>query len=1020
MALRILTLLFFLLVNTGLSYATGDNELPHELTDPPFLKNSSAWADSVIATLSLEEKIAQLIMVDAYAGNDPRAALRIQELISKYRVGGLIFFKGGPVRQAELTNYFQSISRVPLLIAMDAEWGLDMRLDSTIKYPYAMSLGAVHNNQLIYEMGRQVADQLKRIGVHVNYAPDVDINNNPLNPVINTRSFGENRVNVTLKGLAYMLGMQERRIMAVGKHFPGHGDTNIDSHFGLPVIPHNRARLDSIELFPFRYLIQGGISGIMTGHLNLEKLDTMPGRPSSLSPYILNGILRNEMGFKGLVMTDAMNMKGMSNYSGVTSIDVQALLAGNDLLLMPGDVQAAIDSIKSAVERGVLSVQDIDSRCSRMLQAKAWVGLDQYEPVKLENIWEDLHKNEYVLLNRKLARELISVVYDPADNLPLKNLDTLRIASVTIGDQPDSVFNNMLDCYAPVDDFFINRLDSISRFNSLLNKLGRYNTILLTLTWSDLRASRNFGLRPPVLHFIDSLATVNQVILGLTANPYSISLLRNRDRLASIVVGYEDIPDIREMLAQVYFGGQPATGKLPVSVDTFLRERDGIDLVKRSRLGYMLPEELGISIDTLALIDSIVNRAIREEAFPGCQVLAAKDGIVFYQKAFGYYTYDSIEPVHLNDIYDLASLTKITATLPVVMQLYDQGKIDLKGKLGNYLPAARETNKEKLVLQDILTHQAGLQAWIPFYTATMQPLTKGKTLISKKYSEEYPFRVDKNFYLYRQIGYKPGIYKPDSSLLYKYHVADHLWISNSWRDTIFRRIYDSPVARKKEYLYSDLGFLLLWQMAEAQTGLPLESYLLNNFYRPLGAGKMGFKPLQRFDKEFIAPTENDIFWRRQLVQGYVHDMGAAMLGGVAGHAGLFSNANDLAKMMQLYLNGGEYGGTRFFKQSTIKQFTTAPFLKTENRRGLGFDKPLLDDSKGPGSHCKDASAASFGHTGFTGTMVWADPNNGVIFVFLSNRVYPSAENTKLSDMNVRPAVHQIIYNAVKSATPLPY
>ncbi|MFN8206524.1 MAG: glycoside hydrolase family 3 N-terminal domain-containing protein [Bacteroidales bacterium] len=1020
MALRRLAILFSVLVSTGLSYATGENELPREVTDPPFLKNSTAWADSVIATLSLEEKIAQLIMVDAYSNNDPKAVVRIEDLISKYRIGGLIFFKGGPVRQAELTNHFQSLSRVPLLIAMDAEWGLDMRLDSTIKYPYAISLGAVRNNQLIYEVGRQVADQLKRIGVHVNYAPDVDINNNPQNPVINTRSFGENRVNVTLKGLAFMLGMQEKGVMAVGKHFPGHGDTGSDSHFGLPVIPHNRERLDSIEFFPFRYLVQGGISGIMTGHLHLQKLDSMPGRPSSLSPDILNGILRNEMGFKGLIMTDAMNMKGMSGYTGVTSIDVQALLAGNDLLLMPADVQTAIDSIKAAVERGVLSIQDIDSRCSRMLQAKAWVGLDHYKPVNLVNIWEDLHKPEYTLLNRKLARDLISVVYDPYNSLPVKNLDTLRIASVTIGDQPDPAFDNLLDCYAPVDDFFINRLDSNSRFDILFSQLEKYNTILLTLTWSDLRASRNFGLRQPVLRFIDSLACVNHVILGLTANPYSISLLKNREKLTSIVVGYEDIPVIREMLAQVYFGGQPAIGKLPVSVDTFLHERDGIEITRRSRLGYMLPEEIGISSDTLALIDSLVYQAIREEAFPGCQVLAAKDGIVFYQKAFGYYTYDSIEPVQLTDIYDLASLTKITATLPVVMQLFDQGKIDLKGKLGTYLPAARETNKEKLMLQDILAHQAGLQAWIPFYISTMQPLSKGKMLVSKKYSEEYPFRVDRNFYLYRQIGYKPGIYKADSSGQYKYQVADHLWINNAWRDSIFRRIYDSPLAKKKEYLYSDLGFLLLWQMAEAQTGQALDSYMMKNFYRPLGAAKLGFNPLLRFDSQSVAPTENDIFWRRQLVQGHVHDMGAAMLGGVAGHAGLFSNANDLAKMMQLYLNGGEYGGTRFFKQSTVKQFTTAPFVKSENRRGLGFDKPLLDDSKGPGSHCKDASTASFGHTGFTGTMVWADPNNGVVFVFLSNRVYPSAENTRLSDMNVRPAVHQVIYNAVKSAQLPPY
>jgi beta-N-acetylhexosaminidase len=997
-------------------FATGEKGLPKGLNDPPFLTTNKRWVDSLMNCLSLEEKIGQLIMVDVYSGKDCKEVTRVSDIINLYKIGGIIFFKGTPLKQAELTNQYQSLSKVPLLVGMDAEWGLNMRLDSTIKYPYALSLGAIENNSLIYEMGKQVGEQLSRMGINVNFAPDIDINSNPLNPVINTRSFGENRLNVTLKGLAYMLGIQEKNVMAVGKHFPGHGDTNSDSHFGLPIISYSRDRLDSIELFPFKYLIQGGISGIMTGHLHLEKLDTCPGRPSSLSPSILNGILRKDLGFKGLVMTDAMNMKGMSNYSGLISLDVQALLAGNDLLVMPSDVKSAVDSIKEAVCRGLLSIEDIDSRCRRMLMAKSWAGLSHYKPIALEGLIKDLNKPEYELLNRKLSRELLTIVKNTNQSIPLKYLDTLRIASVTIGETPDSVYDQTLDLYASVHHFFINRADSEAIFNDLLPKLQSFNSILVTFTWSDLRANRQFGLKPQLINFIDSLCLVKPVILGLTANPYSLSYLKNRKYLKGIVVGYEDLPIIREMMAQLIFGGQPAHGTLPVSIDSFAREHDGIRIDSRIRLAYMLPEEIGICSDSLAAIDSIVQTAIEGEAFPGCQILASWQGVVFYYKSFGFHTYDTIEPVRNHDLFDLASVTKICSTLPSVMRLYEQGRINLKGKLSEFLPEAAETNKSKLLIQDILTHQAGLQAWIPFYTSTLKPILKGKALSSKVFSEEFPFRVDKNFYLCRQIGYLPGVYRSDSTRLYQNKVAEQMWINNSWRDTIFRKIYESPLNKKKEYLYSDLSFLLLWRMVEYQTGQPLQDYVMKQFYSSLGAVSMRFQPLRSFDRSRIVPTENDLFWRRQLVQGNVHDMGAAMLGGVAGHAGLFSDANDLAKMMQMYLNGGSYGGCQYFSSATINLYTTAPFISNNNRRGLGFDKPLLDLSKGPGSSCPEASGSSFGHTGFTGTMSWADPVNKLVYVFLSNRVYPTAENNKLSDYNIRPRIQAVFYHAIKSAT----
>ena len=1010
-------ILFLFFLKTFGRTGNSDILMPYQRHDPPFLETKSAWVDSLMLRMSLEEKIAQLFMIAAYPARDSTEADRVEQLIRKFKPGGIVFFQGNPEKQAIFTNRFQAAASVPLLIAMDAEWGLAMRLDGTVRYPYQLMLGAVENDHLVYEMGRQIASQLRRLGVHISFSPVVDVNVNPDNPVISIRSFGEDPFKVTMKGIAYAYGMQTEGILAVGKHFPGHGDTFLDSHLTLPVISCSRQRLDSIELFPFRYLIQAGISGIMTAHLSVPALDTAKGKPASVSPLITGNLLREELGFKGLVFTDALNMKGVADKYAPGELEVKALMAGNDILLMPSDVQVALNAIMKAVADSLITEKEINEHCRRVLMAKAWAGLQTFRPVDTLHLAADLNKPLYEVLCRRLIREGMVLLKNADSLLPIRMLDTLRIAAVNIGAKDTSIFQKTLALYAPVDFISVAPDDSVHGMDSLFAKLNPCNLVVLSFSNTDIRPARNFGFSSFLIRFADSLFIRKPCLVSFTANPYALRLFRNIDKAKSVLLAFDDDPLIQDLSAQAIFGGVRINGRLPVTINDSFRYGCGLDTPEPVRFSYIIPEEIGISRDSLARIDSLANDMIRQQAAPGCQIFCAVKGKVFYRKSLGFQTYDSVKQVSNEDLYDLASVTKISATLPVVMQLADRNIISLKRYLGNYLPDVRGTNKEKLVLEDILAHQAGLEAWIPFYTFTLQPLIPHKPLFSKTWSEDYPFRIEKNVYLFSHVGYKPGIYRHDSSGVYGIRVADHLWLNNSWRDTIFRRIYESPVSKKKTYVYSDLGFILLGRMVESVTGKPLQNIVRENFYRSLGASKLLFNPLTKFPPDQIVPTENDIFWRRQLVHGYVHDMASAMLGGVAGHAGLFGNSNDLAKLMQMYLNRGTYGGIRYMDSTTVDLFTSCVFCKTGNRRGLGFDKPLIRPNGNGGPACPEASPRSFGHSGFTGTYTWVEPDNGMLYIFLSNRVYPSMDNGKLIDMGYRTRIHSEFYRALKNASP---
>ena len=1013
---RILTLLLCIaLFSLFLRFTTERNgfynefKLKNRKTDPAFLASPERWVDSVFNSLSSQEKIAQLMMVAAYTDRNEYHEKEIKKLIQKYNIGGLIFFQGHPYKQANLTNKYQSLAKTPLFIAIDAEWGLAMRLDSTVKYPYAMMLGAVKDEKLIYDMGAQIAEQLKLIGTHINFAPVIDVNNNPVNPVINIRSFGEDRASVTRKGLLYMKGMQDNNILAVAKHFPGHGDTDTDSHLTLPLISHSRERLDSIELFPFKELINSGLGGVMTAHLSVPALEKDPKTASSLSRDVVTGLLKNELGFKGLIFTDAMNMGGINKYFRPEEANVKAIAAGNDILLMPHDVPKTIALIQKEIRRGNISREDINAKCKKILAAKYWVGLNNYSPVKLCELDKKLNRPEFLLLKRKLIESSLTLLNNRNNLIPLKRLDTLKIATIALDcDNPD-ILQKTAGLYTETGNICINKDPSLVR---LQDKLNEYNLLIVSIHNTNIRVSKNFGISSRTIEFIDSLADKYNVILNVPANPYALPGFKNLNNIKGLIVSYEDNDITQSLAAQLIFGAIPAEGSLPVTVSKEYPAGSSIKTGSSMRLKYTIPSEADIDEVHLMKIDSIVEDAIDKEVMPGCQILVAREGKVIYHKSFGYHTYSHRRKVQDDDLYDLASITKIAATIPVIMQMYEKGKMDLDEKLSVYLPYLDSTDKKDITIKDILLHRSRLKPWIPFYISTLEPIYPNQTYASNKFSHSYPIQIGPNLFANKHLRYKNGYYARNYSEDYPAQIADNLYINKHFTDSIYDIIARSELNGTEGYKYSDLGFYLLYKIINDMFKSGFSSYTDSAFYKPLGANSLGFCPIHRYSREHIIPTEDDLVFRKQLLHGYVHDPGAAMLGGVCGHAGLFSDANDLAKLMQMYLNGGSYGGKRYIKKKTIEYFSSCQDIENGNRRGLGFDKPEPDTSKS-GPTCTGVSPESYGHTGFTGTMAWADPEFKIIYIFLSNRIYPDAVNNKIIELNIRTKIQQVIYESIR-------
>ncbi len=953
---------------------------------PEFLEYThSKWVDSLMQKLTPKERIAQLILVAAYSNRGPEHKKEILKLVRKQKIGGMVFFQGDPITQAELMNDYQLVSEVPLIGAIDAEWGLGMRLDNTISFPYQMSLGAVQDDSLIYKMGVEVGKQIKRSGLHINLAPVVDVNNNPDNPVINYRSFGEDRDNVAEKAKAYMLGMQSQNVLTTAKHFPGHGDTDTDSHYALPQINHNLKRLDSLEMYPFKKMIDAGIGGVMVAHLDIPALDST-GVPSTLSKRIISHFLKDSLNFNGLVVTDAMNMKGVTQGKEPGVVDKDAILAGNDLLEFTEDVPRAIEEVQKAIKQGLISQKQIDERVRKVLAVKQWVGLNELKPIKIKNIEKDLNNPQANLINRELAEASVTLLNN--ELLPLKRLDTLKTISISVGAEQETKFQESLSLYNAVDHFQLAAKASQQEIDSIKSLLKDYNLKIVGVHDNSIRPQNNINFSEAIQEFLAELWNENNVITAVFKNPYTLNKMKNVENSAVLIESYQDSDLSEDVAAQLIFGGIGASGKLPVSIGDKYKVGDGIDLESIGRFHYTVPEAVGMNSEVLVpQIDSLMQEAINNKAIPGGVILVAKNGQVLMHKAYGFHQYSDTVKVRKDDLYDLASVTKISSALPAIMKLYDEDKFDLEASIDDYIPYFKNSNKEGIPFRQILAHQARFKPWIPYWKNTLR----------------------------KNGSFKWNTFKKDSSARFPVKISDDLWLHRNYKHQIFKAIKKSELEDEAKYKYSGLLFYLLPTIVENLSGEDFRKYIRSNFYAPLGATTLGYNPMERFDLDRIVPTESDFFFRHQVIHGRVHDEGAIMMGGVSANAGLFSTANDLAKLMQMYLDMGEYAGERYISEETLKEFTKTQFPDNDNRRALAFDKPNLEYIGEDNNTAKDASTDSFGHTGFTGTMVWMDPQEDLLYVFFSNRVLPTRENTRLYSMNTRTKIQQVIYDSLKKS-----
>lgn len=949
------------------------------------------WVDSVFNSLSHEERIAQLIMIRVHSNLGADHVAAVLSDIRNVKVGGIVTFQGGPARQAHLVNRLQATSQTPLLVSVDGEWGLGMRfVDSVIAFPRNLMLGAVQDSGLIYEVGKAIGEQCRRMGIQYNFAPVLDVNNNPENPVINDRSFGEDKYQVARLGVAMIKGMQDAGIMACAKHFPGHGDTDVDSHHDLPVIRKSLASLDSLELYPFRRAIEAGVASVMIAHLNVPAIDNKANTPTSISYKTVTDMLKKDMGFDGIVVTDALEMQGIRKYYSNGQESLQSLLAGNDLMELPSTARGSVQAIANAIRKGQISRDEVYRRVKKILRAKYDMGLANLQPIDPENIAADL--NAPVLpLRRRISENAITVLRNDNHLLPVSTEPgKQKLAVVAVGvDGGNNTFLSAVRAHRPdVAGYVFSPRQTEAQVAGMVKVLKRdYDAVIIALQDYSRRPANNYGITRAERAVINQIQEEMPAVTVAFGNPYAIRYFCDAP---TIIAAYEDDSITHRAAADVIFGKLQPKGKLPVTVCENFPFGTGLtSLVAPAPAVASLPstdpESVGMKSAVLQRIDSLAYDMIQQGAAPGCQVLALKDGKLVYNKHFGFYDYSQREKVTDSSVYDLASVTKICATTLSVMRLYDEGKLQLDATLGTYLPWVRGTEKANLTIRDVLLHQAGLVSYIPFYKDVLMPNGWPDTLL----------------------------FVPHPDSLHTVRVAENLYMDARYQDTMFRRILDSKLLPAgRQYIYSDNDFIFLGKVVEALTGQRLDHYVRETFYEPLGLETTGFEPRSRLALARLVPTEFEANFRVQWIRGDVHDPGAAMFGGVAGHAGLFSSAADLGVLVQMLLNGGSYNGTEFIKPATIQMFTG--YHSGISRRGLGWDKPEKDNATRKDAYpCRSCSPQTYGHTGFTGTCVWIDPASNLAFVFLSNRVCPNGgSNYKLSSLKVRENMMETLYQAM--------
>ncbi len=960
------------------------------------------WVDSVMQRMSLKERIGQLfIYTIAPQLNKPNTDL-LRKVVQEYKVGGLLFSGGLLENQVKLTNQAQEMAGVPLLITFDGEWGLAMRLRGTPSFPRNRVLGCIRDNGLLYEYGREVARQCREIGVQVNFAPVADVNINPDNPVINTRSFGEDPVEVARKVVAYSRGLESGRILSVSKHFPGHGDTDVDSHKALPVLPFTRERLDSVELYPFRRAIRAGLGGIMVGHLEVPAWEPQAGLPSSLSRRIVTDLLKEELGFKGLVFTDALAMRGVS---GQGHLCLQALKAGDDLLLVPRNLEGELEAVRAAVRSGELPEAEINRRCRKVLMYKYALGLSKKPHVRLSGLESRLNTPHTRTLMRQLKQAAITVVDEEERPLLPLDLSSRRVAVLQVGEGDVlSPFRTELSRSVRTDFFRLTTGMTESALQTLQKKLSAYERVLVCFSDRRLKNYRTFFTRylpeVPLVYLL--FVSDQQVPRDFGPAPDALLLAHSAET------------EIQHRVAAILTGQAGADGRLSAAVGRWFRVGEGKTLEVPSQQPYRSLNDLGVDADRLSVIDRIAEEGIEEGAYPGCQIAVWKDGYEVYNKAFGTHCGvsrtggDSI-PVTPDDVYDIASMTKTSATLLAVMKLYDRGRLSLTDRVSDYLPFLLDTDKRDITVRQLLLHESGLPSTILFYRDAIDEDSYEGALFRGTQDAGHSARIGGKTWANPDFRFREGLISAVRTDSCTWQVADSLWLNPRFKQTCLQQIADAPLLSRR-YRYSCVGFILLQQLVEARAGMPMDEFLDREFYRPMGLTHTCYRPLERLPRRIIIPSSVDPFLRKDTLQGFVHDESAAFLGGVSGNAGLFSNAHEQALLYQMLLNGGELNGRRYLSPETCRVFTTT--LSRTSRRGLGFDKP---DRRNPRRSpcCEEAPASVYGHTGFTGTCAWVDPDNHLVYIFLSNRIFPEVWNNKLSRLDIRTRIQQAVYKALK-------
>lgn len=949
-------------------------------------KQAAQWADSVMSTMSLRQRVAQLFCPRLDVRDNTTGRQAIRTMVQHEHVGGILLGKGSITEYANLNNYAQSLASPPLMITLDGEWGPAMRLTDAVRFPYNIALGAIRDTTLMYEYGLEVAKQCRMLGINVDFAPVLDVNSNPQNPVIGYRSFGENAERVAALGIAYSRGLEAGGVMSVAKHFPGHGDTSVDSHKALPTVNHSRDVLDATDILPFKRYIDSGLSGIMVGHLKVPALDNS-GTPASLSHKITSRLLKEQMHFQGLVFTDALAMKGA--VSGINNC-VTALKAGADVLLGSASPTNDISAVVKAVNTGQISEAIINERCRKLLIYKYRMGLSNYTPVETKGIIERINSPQANALIEKLANASITVLRNNNSILPIKDLAHNRIAIVNVGASGTSVFEKTCTKYSRITHLTVN---DHGLTHDALTEADKTDIIIVAI----------YGA-PQTANAVLNQLKGKQVVTVYFESPFRMPKIPELGHQSTLVMAYDKNAPFQRAAAMALFGGINVSGRFPVNIKGIATEGEGIDLYK-TRLGHSFSGYNSIAPRLNQIVDSICTEAIEAKAMSGCQVVIAYNGNIITDKAYGHINYGKNEPkVTDTTLFDIASMTKACATLPGLMLAIDEDLIDIDAPVSRYIPELLESDKDDITVRQLLLHESGMPPTLNMWKLMMDTATYTAPLIRNKLKYPNTIKIENNAYGNKDAKLRTDILSHRESDEFYYPVAEQLWISDAGIDSVTQAIHNAPL-RKKQYLYSCLNFCLLKEAQENVTGVPLDQWIDTGIFAPLGAWHTTFLPHQAFDADDIAYTEIDNFLRKQHIHGYVHDELAAFSGGVQGNAGLFANAGDIAKYGQMLLNGGEYGGERILSKPTVKRFMNTI---SESDRALGFDMLRRNRSLAP----DNISTKAVGHTGSTGTCFWIDAEHNLIIVILTNRMNPSRNNAAFSRLNPRGAIIRAIYSCL--------